>query len=406
MPTFKVYSDISSRRATVFITRRPRRLISIAHSYCVALNRRLAHEMAQVGAGEWEVTAIAPSLFNGDLRLIPVETATRELCQLEAVPARFSKHIHFMLYGRRLREIMRQPWDLVHCWEEPYIFVGGQIARWTPSRTALVYATFQNILKQYLPPFNWIERYSMNRATGWIAFGHTVDRALSHRPYYLKCPRRTIPPGVDTDHFCPSLDSKKQIRQQLGWAASAPPVIGFLGRFVPEKGLDILTRALDRVSAPWRALFVGGGPMENYLRQWGGRYGNRVRVVTGINHAEVPAYLNAMDVLCAPSQTMPNWREQFGRMLVEAFACGVPVVASDSGEIPHVVMDAGVVVGEKDETAWAQALAHLLEDPSRRAELSARGIERARTVYSWPIIARQHLDFFNEILDTPGNGRR
>jgi glycosyltransferase involved in cell wall biosynthesis len=117
-----------------------------------------------------------------------------------------------------------------------------------------------------------------------------------------------------------------------------------------------------------------------------------------VRHAEVPRYLNAMDVLCAPSQTTPRWREQFGRMLVEAFACGVPVIGSDSGEIPHVVGDAGLVIGEANEVGWRAALNELLESPARRAELAARGLERARRRYAWPIVARQYLAFFEELL--------
>lgn len=139
--------------------------------------------------------------------------------------------------------------------------------------------------------------------------------------------------------------------------------------------------------------------MEKTLREWSVPHGNRVRIVTDVKHDAVYAYLNAMDVLCAPSQTTPRWREQLGRMLLEAFACAVPVIASNSGEIPYVVQDAGVIVGEKDEVGWVQALTDLLESPARRADLSARGLERARTVYAWSIIARQHLDFFDELLD-------
>lgn len=385
---------------------RPRRLLSIGHSYCVALNRRLAHHIARVGAGEWEVTAVAPSFFRGALRPVALETYSGEQCRLEPVSAYFTKHIHVMLYGRRLREIMRGPWDLVHCWEEPYILAGGQIAWWTPSRRALVYATFQNISKQYPPPFNWIERYAMRRARGCIAFGHTAYQTLARQPHYLDRARRVIPVGVDVERFYPDSKAGEQIRRQLGWAASEPPVVGYLGRFVTEKGLSFLMSVLDGLSSPWRGLFVGSGPMEKDLREWETRQGDRVRVVTGIQHNDVPAYLNAMDVLCAPSQTMPNWREQLGRMLIEAFACGVPVIASDSGEIPYVVLDAGIILGEKDGLGWMRALADVLGDTPHRAELSARGIERARSVYAWPVVARQHLDFFSELLATPENPRR
>ena len=160
---------------------------------------------------------------------------------------------------------------------------------------------------------------------------------------------------------------------------------------------------LDRVETAWRALLVGGGPLHGELQSWASRHGSRARVVTGVTHAGVPDYLNAMDILAAPSQTTAHWREQFGRMLVEAFACGVPVVGSDSGEIPHVIDAAGSVVPEADENAWAAILAALLESPGRRAELAARGLLRAQH-FAWPAVARRHLDFFDELLDRATHG--
>ena len=365
----------------------------------MALNRRLAHEMARAGGGRWEVVAAAPEFFQGDLRPVRLEAFEGEASGLEGVPVYLSERIHVMLYGRRLRELLRGGWDVVHCWEEPYIFAGAQIARWSPRGAALVYATFQNIEKDYPPPFNWVERYSMSRSSGWIAFGHTAERALAHRPEYSSRARRVIPPGVDLEKFRPEGGARREVLRRLGWAERGAPVVGYLGRFVEQKGLRLLTRTLSRLTSDWRALFVGSGPLEGELRRWAEGWGDRVRVSTGVRHDEVPAYLNAMDVLCAPSQTTPAWREQLGRMLIEAFACGLPVVASDSGEIPFVVGDAGVLVGERDEDGWARAVGELLEGPGRRAELGERGLERARSVYAWPRVARQHLDFFEEVLE-------
>jgi glycosyltransferase involved in cell wall biosynthesis len=106
-----------------------------------------------------------------------------------------------------------------------------------------------------------------------------------------------------------------------------------------------------------------------------------------------------MDILAAPSQTTRRWKEQFGRMLIEAMACGVPVVGSDSGEIPYVIGDAGKVVAEADTAAWARTLGTLFETPSLRAELSTLGREQAEVEFAWPVIAQQHLDFFEEVLD-------
>jgi glycosyltransferase involved in cell wall biosynthesis len=369
-----------------------RRLLTIGHSYCVELNRRLPQELARLG--DWDVTAVAPERFRGDFGWHATASRSGEACRVVPVPVRFSRRMHTMVYGAGLSRLLRQQWDLVHCWEEPYVISAAQIARAAGRRVPLVFATFQNIVKRYPPPFNWIERSARSRADGIIAFGETARQVLEARGWPQ--PARTIPPGVDTDRFRPDRDQRDRLRHQFGWADDVP-VVGFLGRFVLEKGLPILMEALERLDQPWRALFVGSGPLDAELRAWAGGYGARVRVESGITHDAVPACLNAMDVLCAPSQSTPRWREQFGRMLIEAFACGVPVIASTSGEIPHVVADAAVSVGERDCDAWVRAIGQLLADPDRRSDLSRRGRERAVSTYAWPVVARQHLEFFSEL---------
>jgi glycosyltransferase involved in cell wall biosynthesis len=382
---------------------RPLRLLTIGHSYVVASNRLLAHAMAVAGDGEWQVTAVAPRSFPGDLRTIEAEPIAGERCALEPVPVHLPRPPQAMLYGRRLREILRRDWDVVHCWEEPYVAAAAQVARWAPSDSVLVFASFQNLPKRYPPPFGWMERFAMRRADGWIAFGQTVEATLSARPMYQALPHATIPPGVDLSLFRPDPDARLRLLHDLGWTEDGTPVVGFLGRFVPAKGLRVLTAALDRVPGPWRALFVGGGEMEGELRAWA-RGRDEVRVVTGVPHGRVPEHLAAMDVLCAPSLTTPRWREQFGRMLVEAFACGVPVIGSDSGEIPHVLGDAGIVMPEGDAGALAQAIAGLLSDPVRRADLARRGLDRARAEFSTGAAARRHLAFFRDLLRSKHGG--
>jgi len=382
---------------------RRRRLLTIGHSYCVALNRRLPNEIAR--AGDWDVTTVGPARFRGDFAWHTLEPAADELCDLIPVPVRFGRLVHVMLYGRALWSLLAEPWDLVHCWEEPYVAAAAQIARRVAPDVPLVLATFQNIAKRYPPPFNWIEQYSMSRANGVIAFGQTAAETLASgdRGRWADTGRRliaVIPPGVDLMQFRPDAARRAATLSSLGWSEGVP-VVGFLGRLVPEKGIELLTTALDRITTPWRALIVGSGPLENMVSAWADRHPTRVRLITTVQHDEVPAYLNAMDVLCAPSQTTPVWREQFGRMLIEAFASGVAVVASTSGEIPYVVGDAGVLVPEDGVDAasrWQQAIEMLTTGRARRCELAHRGRQRAEAVYGWPMIARQHLEFFERVI--------
>jgi glycosyltransferase involved in cell wall biosynthesis len=371
-----------------------RRLLTIGHSYVVSLNRRLADEMARQGKDRWTVTVAAPSAYQGDLGPISLAPGEGESCELLAFPAHLSRFPHLMFYGG-LRKLLSGPWDLIHCWEEPYVTACAQIAALAPRRAPLVFATFQNLPKHYPPPFGWMERRVLRRADGWIAFGRTVHETQLARRGYSAIPSRVIPPGVDTRVFTPDASARARIRAERGWHDDVP-VIGFLGRFVAAKGLSVLTAALRSLAEPWRALFVGGGDRME-LDALAASYPGQVSIATGVTHDDVPRYLNAMDVLCAPSQTTSRWREQFGRMLIEAMACGVPVMASRSGEMPHVVGDAGILLPEADAGAWAAALGRLLADKEARRDLADRGLRRARLEFAWPVVARRHLDFFDEL---------
>jgi glycosyltransferase involved in cell wall biosynthesis len=354
--------------------------------------------MARLGGEDWEITAIAPSFFHGDLRDLEVEKYEGELCRLETVDAYFTREPHVWCYGWRLHDLLTQNWDLVHCWEEPYVVAGGQVCWWTPRATKFVFFTEQNIVKQYSPPFSWIERYCVIQCSGWIAPGKSVINVQLQRGYEVK-PHREIPHGVDVKHFSPNSHKKDRTLQQLGWSLERKdPIIGFVGRFVEEKGPRFLMSVLDVLPGSWRALFVGSGPLESDLRRWAQRYGGRAQVLTDVHHDDVPSYLNAIDLLCVPSQTVSHWREQFGRIIIEAFACGVPVIASDSGEIPNLVGDSGIVVNEHDRDGWVNALVLLLKNQCRRRELGERGLKRAHRYYAWEVVAREHLEFFAEVL--------
>ncbi len=127
--------------------------------------------------------------------------------------------------------------------------------------------------------------------------------------------------------------------------------------------------------------------MEASLQLWAKKHGERVRICCNVGHADVPRYLNAMDMLCARSQTTPRWREQFGRMLTEAMASGLAVIGSDSGEIPYVIDKAGLIVAEADELAWSKAIESLLASDERRRELGQAGRERAVGHFDWSAVA-------------------
>ena len=342
------------------------------------------------------MTAIAPASFHGDLRRMTCEPIPGEACELRRVPVRLGRSPHFRWFGG-LRRAMAGEWDVVHCWEEPYVFAGAQVARASAPGAALVVASFQNISKNYPWPLSAFERRTMDRADGWIAFGESVEHALESRAGYGNT-AAVIPPGVDVTRFRPDPQMARTMRERLGWPADAR-VVGYSGRFVAEKGVRLLCDALTASRTDWKALFVGGGPLEAELRRFAAAHPGRVHIETSVTHSEMPRWLNAMTVLCAPSQTTARWREQFGRMLIEAMASGVAIVASDSGEIPHVVCDAGIVVPERGTLGWTGAIDRLLQEEAIRQDFVRRGLERATRHFAWPVVAKRHLDFFETILE-------
>jgi glycosyltransferase involved in cell wall biosynthesis len=361
----------------------------------IGVNRRLAHEMARVG-GRWDVTCLAPAKYLADHGWARFEALPEEPARALGVRAYGTRSPHLFGYGPELRTLLRDGWDAVFAWEEPYVVSGAQLAAWTPRTSVFTFLTFQNIRKRYPPPFSWLERYTLLRSDGWFYSGHSVYEVQKSTPGYRDRPARLGPLGVDLSLFRPDPDARRRVRETLGFGDDGPPVIGFVGRFVPEKGLHFLMRVLDALRPAWRALFLGGGALEGDIRRWAERHGERVRIVSA-PHDRVPEYVNAMDLMCAPSETARHWREQFGRMLIEAFACAVPVIGSDSGEIPFVIGDAGLVARERDESVWISALERLLTEPDTRREFGARGLDRATKVYAWPQVARGYLEFLEEL---------
>src|SRR5439155_13738570 len=115
---------------------------------------------------------------------------------------------------------------------------------------------------------------------------------------------------------------------------------------------------------------------------------DRITLKAGVPTYEVPKELQQLDVLVLPSLTRPNWKEQFGRVLAEAMACETPVIGSNSGEIPHVIDDAGLVFQEGNVQALVASIRQLLDDPALYTQLAAKGRQRVLENYTQEQIAR------------------
>ncbi len=376
------------------------RVLTIGHSCVVAENRAVSREVAR--DPQLDVTVAAPIAFRSGLGLIELQPEPPESnLELRALAARFTNWPQIFAYDRRglAALIENGAFDVVDGWEEPYTYAGYQIARAIEkSNATFCFRTNQNIEKRYPYPFSYFERSVRERAQGWITGGNLVFETMTKRGY-PKERGQIIAFAVDLDAFRPFTPDRKQaVARDLGLL---PPIVAYVGRLTHEKGIDLIMGAMELVgsSTPWSLLVLGAGPMEANLRNWAAArdWSNRVQIRL-VPHRDVPAYLGAADLLLAPSQTGQRWREQFGRMTIEAFACGVPVLGSDSGEIPYVIGDAGKVLPENDARIWAEAIREAIGSAELRAEMARRGFERVQA-YSVATVARQYSAYYRELAD-------
>ncbi|HLC29580.1 MAG TPA: glycosyltransferase, partial [Dehalococcoidia bacterium] len=209
--------------------------------------------------------------------------------------------------------------------------------------------------------------------------------------------------GIDPQLFSPKQDGGAVET----FSPDRPFRIGFVGRLVEEKGLLVILRAVAGLPGPWELRLVGDGPLRSVLETEAATLGirERVRFLGGVPSGEVAAQLQELDVLVNPSLTWRRgktlWKEQFGRSLVEAMACGVPVIGSDSGEIPNVVGDAGIIVPEGDSAALREQLQRLSESPALRRDLAQRGRQRVLEHYTQQRIARQTYACYAQLMEGP-----
>jgi glycosyltransferase involved in cell wall biosynthesis len=203
-----------------------------------------------------------------------------------------------------------------------------------------------------------------------------------------------IPPAIDVTLFRPG--DSASAKEKFGFKKFT---IGYVGRFVPEKGIDILLRASARLPFEHAILLVGSGTDESRLRLQCDELGisKRVNWAGPASYGSLPNIYRAMDVLVLPSRTTPLWKEQFGRVLIEAMACGVPVVGSNSGELPTTMGGEGLVFAEGDVGSLTSQIAKLHDNHLLRKQLGERGTKRVSENFSATEVAATYRAFFERV---------
>lgn len=363
-------------------------VVMISKACIVGAYQKKLEELARLP--DITLTVLVPPSWKDDRGHQRLERAFTQGYDLRVTPIRFNGRFHFHYYPQLGAELDALQPDLLHIDEEPYNLATWQAMRQAEKRRVpALFFTWQNLNRAYPPPFRWWESYNYHHATHVIAGNHDAADVLRAKGY--TGPIAIIPQfGVDPDLFTPSNHPRPD----------GPFTIGYAGGLIKAKGVDILLRACAQLSQPWELHLAGTGPEEAALRALATSLGieEHVRWLGKLPSLAMPDFLRGLDVLVLPSRTMPNWKEQFGRVLVEAMACQTPVIGSNSGEIPHVIGEAGLIFPENDSEALAAHLLRLASNTAEREALGRRGRERVLQNFTQAQVARATYDVYQEMM--------
>ena len=353
-----------------------------------------------------ELTVVVPHYWRDERGVMRLEREHTQGYELVVERMALNGHFHLHFYPGLAKHFRRIKPHVVHIDEEPYNVATWQAMRLAKTHGAkALFFTWQNIHRRYPPPFSLVESYNLRNADYAIAGNSEAVGVLRAKGY--RGPVRVIPQfGVDPDKF--KVQSSKLVLSPVEVLKVANSkfeirnskfTIGYVGRLVEEKGVHVLLRAVAGLGGQWRLRILGSGPQRARLERLAAELGiaERAKFEDPIPSTQMPDFYHQLDALVLPSLTRPNWKEQFGRVLIEAMACGVPVVGSDSGEIPNVIGEAGLVFAEGDERALRVKLSQLMADPALREELARRGRERVLAHYTQAQVAAKTYQVYREL---------
>lgn len=368
------------------------RVLMISKALVAGTSQRKLEELAKFPGVE--LTLVTPEYWRSDDGSKQVlERLYTDGYRMIVVPMALNGNFHIHYYPQ-LRKIMREvnP-EIVHIDEEPYNFATFQAMRLALKQKAhALFFTWQNLFRNYPPPFHQLELYNYRHASVALAGNRDARDVLKRKGF--PGPIRIIPQfGFDTEIY-------RRTQPRPARTVDAPFTLGYLGRLVENKGLFLLVEALAHLPEYCRVVLIGNGPIKSELEMLAARLGvtQRLTFKPGVPTFEVPKELQQVDALVLPSLTRSNWKEQFGRVLAEAMACETPVIGSSSGEIPYVIGDAGLVFQEGNTQDLVLCVRKLLENPELYATFATRGRQRVLEHYTQEQIARQTYETYLEMM--------
>jgi len=350
------------------------KLLILSHSCVTPVNQDLFAKLEE--QTQWDLTIIAPSTWAGEYGARRLERWPSFQGNLIPVPVWNSGNVPLHVYKTFFTSTLKETRpDTIYVHHEPYAAATAQmyLANSLTLQRPIGFFTWQNIEKQYPPPFHQLERWVYRQSSFAISGSRSASSVLRSKGY--KGSIDVIPAGIDPDLY--DANTSVDLHDELG-VARATPLLGYVGRIVKEKGLHTLLYAMGTLKdRPWHLAMIGKGPFESDLKSLAQSLDieDRISFPGYIPHEQIPPYLSALDVTVLPSETQPNWKEQFGRIIIESMACDTPVIGSDSGEIPHLITDTGggLVFQEGNSDRLAECVTRLLDDHALRDSLSSTG---------------------------------
>ncbi|QDV66347.1 GDP-mannose-dependent alpha-(1-6)-phosphatidylinositol monomannoside mannosyltransferase [Rosistilla carotiformis] len=283
--------------------------------------------------------------------------------------------------------------DVVYSHNEAYALSTIQWSRANArtGRKPFGFFSCQNLVKRYPIPFRQGESAVYRNSSFFFPITETVDQV--HREKGYRGSSTIIPLGFDPEKYHTTVDIETRQRK----ASNRSQRLAFVGRIVEEKGLVTLAQALGKIrDLDWELIIVGAGPFEGDVKEAMRQHGvaGRVQWRGFVRHDETAKFFDSVDCLVLPSETRPNWREQFGRVIVESMACGTPVVGSDSGEIPNIIRQTGggLVFAEADAESCASSLRKIITQHDARAAMAIAGNRYVHQHYSLSALADRFAD--------------
>jgi len=377
------------------------KVMVVGHSYALEMFRPKLQCLSDLGI---RLQTLVPSnwqpskgMFKGNL--FEVKDSEGPDFRLRARPVWRPGHVASHLYS------FRTIWDLIadfgpnliHVENEAYSFLAAQFvaaARLRGIRTTLF--VWENVDWRVHPTQAFCRRLALSYTNG-IVCGSTGAKQLIAR-WGFKGPTAVIPQlGVDPEVYTPpgSIDRPR------------PLTIGFAGRLIPEKGCDLILRAVHKLGnsgVAVRCTICGDGPASADLLQIAGELGisDRVCFLKGVPPEEMPRLLQQLDVFVLASRTTPAWAEQFGHVLIEAMSCGCIVVGARSGAIPEVIGRPDLVFEENNADDLARILGGLAGNADGQPALREFFRTRVTQNYTHEAIAVSLAGFWERVLSNDG----